>query len=67
MTRSTRYLWIAALCLYAVGAVGDAALHFREEHETGLARFAPDRAVVAFAAGLFWPVDVVAQLLLPEG
>ncbi len=59
--------WLIALWLYAAAGLGDAALHLREENEAGLARYAPDRLIVAGVAGLFWPVDIVARTLLPTG
>jgi|GEM_PF-2309487 hypothetical protein len=65
--RRYRAFWTAALCLYAAAGLGDAALHIREEHAAPAGRFAPGHLAVAFAAGLFWPVDLVAQVLLPEG
>ena len=64
--RAARTAWLIALLLYAAAAAGDAAWHLREGHAAGAARFAPDRLAVALSACLFWPVDLVAQVLFPE-
>ena len=50
-----RSLALAALCLYAVMLAGDAGYHLQGLHH-GI-RF-PDLSV-AFAAGLFWPADLL--------
>jgi hypothetical protein len=56
-------LWLAALCLYAAAGLADMSVHLVTEHKnrdsTG-----PYYLPVAFAAGLFWPADLVAQVLL---
>ena len=59
-----RRLWLLALCLYAIAAVADAALHLRQDVRSGQDWRAPDNLAVAFSAGLFWPVDLLARLLL---
>ena len=61
MTR--RWAWLIALCLYAAAGVAEMALHLVEQHRRpeGLG---PADTIVAFAGGLFWPVDLVARALL---
>jgi hypothetical protein len=60
----SRLVWLVALCLYAIVAVADAAVHLREDTLSGQDWRAPDNLAVAVSAGLFWPVDLVARLLL---
>jgi len=60
----SRRVWLVALCLYAIAAVADAAVYLREETLAGQDWWAPDNLAVAVSAGLFWPVDLVAQMLL---
>jgi hypothetical protein len=57
-----RRLWLAALCLYAAAGLADMAVHLNNVRRAGepVAANIP----VAFAAGLFWPADLVAQVLL---
>ena len=62
MSTLRRRLWLAALCLYALAALADMAAHLNEVARTG-EPIAPN-IPVAFAAGLFWPVDLVARILL---
>jgi hypothetical protein len=59
-----RRLWLAALCLYAIAAAADMTLHLRDDTAAGENWWAPDNLIVAFSAGLFWPVDLVARRLL---
>jgi hypothetical protein len=60
----SRRVWLVALCLYAIAAVADATVYLREETLAGQDWRAPDNLAVAVSAGLFWPVDLVARLLL---
>lgn len=62
--RRRRSWWLAALVLYAVAAAGDMAVHLDGHRRAGKAWFTPSTLVVAFSAGLFWPVDLVAGQLL---
>ena len=57
-----RRLWVAALCLYAIAGLADMAAHLNDVRSAGepIASNVP----VAFAAGLFWPADLVARVLL---
>ena len=59
-----RRVWLAALCLYALAVAADVAVHLRDDTLAGQDWWAPDNLTVAFSAGLFWPVDLVARKLL---
>ena len=59
-----RPVWLAALCVYAIAAMADITLHLRNDTATGENWWAPDNLIVAFSAGLFWPIDLVAHRLL---
>jgi hypothetical protein len=59
-----RRFWLAVLWLYAIAAAGDMAAHLHDDSAAGQDWRAPDNLAVAFSAGLFWPVDLVARLLL---
>jgi hypothetical protein len=60
----SRRVWLAALCLYAILAAADVALHLNEDRLADQDWRAPDNLAVAISAGLFWPVDLVARQLL---
>lgn len=60
----SRRVWLVGLWLYAILAAADAAVHLRADTLSGQDWRAPDNLAVAVAAGLFWPVDLVARLLL---
>jgi hypothetical protein len=65
MTKTTvRRVWLVGLCLYAIGGAADAAIFLRDEVRAGQDWRSLDNLAVAFSAGLFWPVDLVARLLL---
>jgi hypothetical protein len=59
-----RRLWLIALVLYAAAGIADGAYHLTAP------TYAADRSTfvaalpVAFCAGLFWPIDIVARPLL---
>jgi hypothetical protein len=59
-----RRMWLVGLCLYAIAGVADAALFLRHEAQGGENWWSVDNLTVAFSAGLFWPVDLVAKSLL---
>ena len=61
---SRRRLWLVGLSLYAIAALADTATFLREEARAGQDWRAPDNLAVAVSAGLFWPVDLLARLLL---
>jgi hypothetical protein len=51
-----------ALCLYAIAGIADGAYRASEARH---AAAEPAAAIlVAFCAGLFWPLDIAARLLL---
>ena len=56
-------MWLVALWLYALVAVADVAVHRSEDRRAGRDWLAPAHLAVAVSAGLFWPVDLVAQRL----
>jgi len=60
----SRRIWLAALWLYAMAAAADVAFHLNEDRLAGQDWRAPDNLAVAVAAGMFWPVDLVARRLL---
>ena len=62
----SRRLWLAALCFYGTAAVGDIAAHLRADAQAGGNWHDPANLAVAFSAGLFWPADLIASLLLPR-
>jgi hypothetical protein len=62
--RLPQRLWLLALCLYALAAAGDVAAHLDADRRAGAAWIAPGHLIVSFSAGLFWPVDLVARVLL---
>ena len=59
-----RRAWLVVLWLYALAAAGDFALHLGVGWLAGQNWFAPADLAVAFSASLFWPVDIIARLLL---
>ena len=60
----SRRVWLAALLLYALGAAADIAFHSYADARAGQNWLDPANLVVAFSAGLFWPIDLLARLLL---
>jgi hypothetical protein len=50
--------------LYGAAALADIAWHLAEDTRAGQDWRAPANLVVAFSAGLFWPVDLIAEYLL---
>jgi hypothetical protein len=56
-----RRLWLFVLVLYAIAGVVDGAYHLSEA-PAGHSR--AGAIAVAFCAGLFWPIDLVARPLL---
>jgi hypothetical protein len=59
-----RRLWLATLLLYAAAVTADIASHLAADVRAGQSWHDPANLVVALSAGLFWPVDIVAQHLL---
>jgi hypothetical protein len=62
VTRRQRRLWALALVLYA--AIGLADLGWRLDTFRRAGEPMAANIPVAFAAGLFWPADLVARILL---
>jgi hypothetical protein len=58
-----RRVWLIVLVFYLVAATADAGCRIVNASRTG---FNIDAATfaVAFCAGLFWPIDIVARPLL---
>jgi len=62
--RTQRRAWLAALLLYAFGAGVDVARHLTDDLYGGNRAIEFSEIPVAFSAGLFWPVDLIAGALL---
>jgi len=60
----SRRAWLIGLSLYAIAGVADAAIFLHHEARAGEDWWSADNLAVAFSAGLFWPVDLVAKSLL---
>ena len=59
-----RSAWLAALLFYALAASGDFAYHLIEDVRTGNDAIEFSDIAVAFSAAVFWPVDLIAMVLL---
>ena len=59
-----RRAWLIALLLYGLGAGIDFANHLIDDLRSGDEAIEFSEVAVAFSAGLFWPVDIVAMALL---
>jgi hypothetical protein len=59
-----RSAWLAALLLYALAAGGDFVYHLIEDLRTGNEAIEVSEIPVAFSAAVFWPVDLIAMVLL---
>jgi hypothetical protein len=62
----SRQVWLIALCLYAAAAAIDFGVHLTADSRAGQDWHDPGNLAVAFSAGLFWPADLIAALLLPR-
>jgi hypothetical protein len=62
--RSRRRVWLAALLLYGVAAGLDVMRHLADDLYSGNQAIEFPEIAVAFSAGLFWPVDLIAKALL---
>ena len=65
-SRRARRVWLLALCVYFAAAAIDIGGHLAAAHQEGRDWLDPASLAVAVTAGLFWPVDIVAGLLLPR-
>ena len=62
-TRMKRRVWLIVLVLYLAGAATDTGYRIVEASRLGF-KIDPAMFAVAFCAGLFWPIDLVARPLL---
>jgi hypothetical protein len=60
-----RWAWLAALLFYGVAAASDLTYHLLADLRTGDRIIEYSDVAVAFAAALFWPLDLAAMPLLP--
>jgi hypothetical protein len=58
-----RRVWLIVLVLYLVAGAADTGYRIVEARRIGF-RIDPAMVAVAFCAGLFWPIDIVARPLL---
>ena len=58
-----RRIWLVGLMLYAIAGIADGVNRFTETPAAGSHPSAAQRLPVAFCAGLFWPIDLVARWL----
>ncbi|HUI35134.1 MAG TPA: hypothetical protein VLX67_06395 [Stellaceae bacterium] len=56
-------VWLTVLVLYLAAAAADTGYRILEVSRSGL-NIGPGTVAVAFCAGLFWPIDLVARPLL---
>lgn len=59
-----RRVWLVALCLYALAAIADGAYRVSEARRAAPPPPGLAAGFVAFCAGLFWPLDIAARVLL---
>ena len=59
-----RSAWLTGLLLYALAAGGDFAYHLIDDVRTGNDSIEVSDIAVAFSAAVFWPVDLIAMVLL---
>jgi hypothetical protein len=59
-----RQIGLFALLLYAAAGIADGAYHVAAPPAPGSRTGIAANLAVAFCAGLFWPIDVVARPLL---
>jgi hypothetical protein len=62
-TQMRRRVWLVALILYAAAGIADGASRIAAPPAAGHPG-ALSTLAVAFCAGLFWPIDIVARALL---
>jgi hypothetical protein len=56
--------WMVGLLLYGLGAAIDFAYHLIDDLGTGDEAIEFSEVAVAFSAALFWPIDIIAMVLL---
>ncbi|HEX3862135.1 MAG TPA: hypothetical protein VHY35_10630 [Stellaceae bacterium] len=59
-----RRIWLIVLCCYGAAAAADFAVHLNNDRRPDGDWLKPANLAVAFSASLFWPGDLVAQVLL---
>jgi hypothetical protein len=59
-----RRIWLLALVLYAAAGIADGAYRVANSPPAELHSSTAATLAVAFCAGLFWPIDIVARWLL---
>jgi hypothetical protein len=59
-----RRIWLAVLLFYAAAAIADIGYRMATPPEPGVHSSPGAAFAVAFCAGLFWPIDIVARPLL---
>jgi hypothetical protein len=60
----SRRVWLVGLGLYAIAVAADIAVHLNQDRRAGREWLNTGNLAVAFSAGLFWPVDLIARQLL---
>jgi hypothetical protein len=64
LSRAGRRLWLLAIVLYGVAALADISSHLAADSRDDETWHDPANLAVAVSAGLFWPVDLIAEHLL---
>ena len=59
-----RRAWLIGLLLYGLGAGIDFTYHLIDDLRSGDEAIEYSEVAVAFSAGLFWPIDIIAMALL---
>jgi hypothetical protein len=59
-----RRIWLLVLIFYVAAGIADGAYCLANPPSAGLHSGIAANLAVAFCAGLFWPIDIVARLLL---
>jgi hypothetical protein len=59
-----RRAWLVGLLFYGLGAGIDFAYHLIDDLYSGDKAIEFSKVAVAFSAGLFWPIDMIAMALL---
>jgi hypothetical protein len=59
-----RRIWLAVLVLYALAGIADGASRMTAPTAGGAHTNILSSLAVAFCAGLFWPIDIVARRTL---
>jgi hypothetical protein len=57
-------LWLVGMSLYALAAAADSGYHLHDGFTSGDGEVEFSEFAVAYSAGLFWPLDLIAMALL---